>query len=282
MNHWLTLVCTLALLSGAHSFYASIAVGGNGLVTLANNLKAVSTIMANYYAALNAANSPIIASLNDLLGYANTTYTALNKTYGASQPGIVNLVQLVPYLNQSVSNGEQSVNQAFASDWSSLFGSLNQIVDRVMSMYSSLLSTSSYSSKADNCTSQNATQMVNVTNAIVNAAQCLQVEANQNTALVPDILGTIALLKNDLATLNNNLLNCNVASTRCVNQYFDGIYDDWMNFQSELYTLLATIQSSQQFAQQRDQACGNFALADVQDEINNLINSFSQCAFSSP
>ncbi|XP_058461444.1 uncharacterized protein LOC131436632 [Malaya genurostris] len=282
MNRWLTLVCVLGLLSGAHSFYASIAVGGNGLVTIANNFKTVSTIMANYFTALNAARTPIIASLNDLMGYVNKTYTALNITYGASQANLVSLLEVINSFNQSITYADQMVTQGFTQSWGTLINSLNQGVQNVLGMYSSLLSSSSYPANVDNCTVQNATRMANIPNIIANAAQCLQVETNQITAIVPVVLGTIATLKSDLVTLNNNLAQiCNAASPNCINLYFSGIYQDYYAFFSELYLILTVIQSPQQFAIQRDQACGNLALADAQDEINDLMNSFTQCAYPS-
>ncbi|XP_058832647.1 uncharacterized protein LOC131690716 [Topomyia yanbarensis] len=279
MNRWLALACILGSLSGAYSFYSPITVGSNGLITIANSLKSISTVVANYYTALNTARTKIFVGLNDLLGYANITYGALNKTYGDSQPNMLSMVQSVGYLNTTVSYGDQSVTSYISQDLNQLSNSLKQGIDNIMQTYSNLQSASSYAPYAENCTIRNATQMANFATSLTKLGTCLQVESDQATALVPVVLGTIAVLKSDLIALNNQLKICNPASTKCINQYFSDIWMEWNTFQQNLYLVQTIIYSPQQFAYQRNSVCGQLTIADIQDDLYDLQNTFGACSY---
>ncbi|XP_055534792.1 uncharacterized protein LOC129724160 [Wyeomyia smithii] len=278
MNRWLALFCMLSILGGAYSYYTPISVGANALTTMSTNLKTISTVIANYYTAWNTARTKIFVALNDLLQYVNVTYGALNTTYGASQSMLNSFMYSVVYFNQTIAQGDNQVTNAISYDFNTLGQYLQQSIDTILQSFSSLSSVTS-NTNGDNCTLRNATQMASVPNDLLSLSNCLQVESDQVTAMVPSVLNIIGTVKSDLILLNNQLKICNPQSPSCINEYFNELYQEWSSFQMELYLLQSVIGSMQQDATDRNRFCGDLTKADVQDDIQNLMMAVSACMY---
>ncbi|XP_055533068.1 uncharacterized protein LOC129723114 [Wyeomyia smithii] len=280
MNRWLALFCMLSILGGAYSYYTPISVGANALTTMSTSLKTISTTVGNYYVSLNLARTKIFAALNDLTQYVNVTYGAFNTTYGANQPLLNSFMSTVGYLNQSVAQGDNQVTQGIINDFTSLSQYLQQSIDTILQSFSSL-SSITYNTNGDNCTLRNATQMANVPNDLVNLGTCLQVESDQITAIVPNVLNIIGTVKSDLILLNNQLKICSSQSPSCITEYFNELWQEYSAFQMELYLLQSVVSSAQQDATDRNRFCGDLTKADVQDDIQNLMMAVSSCMYPS-
>ncbi|XP_053686848.1 uncharacterized protein LOC128736393 [Sabethes cyaneus] len=140
MQRWLMFSCILGCLGAAFSLYTAISVGSNGLVTMSTALQQISPAVTAFSNALNTGRNQAFVILNDLMGYVNITYTALNKTWAQNQTDLASFMESVQYTNQTVMYGDQSITSQIYWNLQSLSSSLQQGIDNIMQYYNTLVS----------------------------------------------------------------------------------------------------------------------------------------------
>ncbi|XP_055536892.1 uncharacterized protein LOC129725295 [Wyeomyia smithii] len=278
MKFWLTVTCILGCLGGAFTLYTAISVGSNGLVTMSTALQQISTALTAYSTALNTARTSAYAILTDLMGYANITYTAMNKTWSVNQTNLQSFLQMVSSFNQTIGYGEASLTSQINQNLYSLDSGLQLGIDNIMQYYNSLVYQMS-NTNGDNCTLRNATQMANVPVSLAKFATCLQLDTAAVTQYLPSVLNMLAYSKTELVSYIGQLKNCSSYSASCQNAYFQQIYSELSNTQYLLSSAEMFMSSAFNEAGQRDQFCSQLIQSDIQDSTQNLTNAFSLCSW---
>ncbi|XP_055535358.1 uncharacterized protein LOC129724453 [Wyeomyia smithii] len=279
LSRWLTIVCLAGCLGGAFSLYAPISVGANGMVIIGRLAQQTATVLTTYNNTLNSARSQIFVKLNDLMGWVNITYTALNKTWGANQTSMPDIAQSLTQFNTTVGYGESSVTSIFADDLADLTQALDQGISPILQYYRMLMQQMAYTANVENCTNRNASQMSDVPNHLYNLANCLQMVTNSITTTLPTVLNMISVVKSDFVSLVNQLQSCNPLSTTCQNYYFEQIYGEYSADMMMLSMVMQYISKAFQDASGRNRLCSSLVQSDIQDTLNNLDNTFSLCAW---
>ncbi|XP_038119399.1 uncharacterized protein LOC119769808 [Culex quinquefasciatus] len=282
MNRWLTVAFLVASAGGAFSLYSAISVGSTGLANMATNLQSLSVVVNNYYNALNTDRTLVNASLNDLGYYVNVTVSALNKTYGATQPPLSMIMSMAPMFNSTLSMGELTVNSMISSDLSQVSSNVQQLIDSIFQSFSmSLYTMSSYdqSYTEDKCIAKNMTQMSQIPNSVGKLGPCLQQEVNTANAITPTIVATIKQVKNDLIAYFSLMKICQPTSKTCLDQFFTYLSMDWSTLQTALYTVQQYVMYIQMDAANRNRVCGDLVRADIQDQIMNLQSTVQRCSY---
>ncbi|XP_053686851.1 uncharacterized protein LOC128736395 [Sabethes cyaneus] len=277
LSHWLKIVCIVGCFGGALSLYAPIAVGANGLVVIGRIAQQTATVLTTYNNTLNTARSQIFVRLNDLMGWVNVTYTALNKTWGANQTNLRDFVENLKEFNTTVGYGESNIVWTIGYDLGYLVQALDRGLDPILQYYRMLLEQMAYTANVDNCTLRNASQMADVPNRLFKLAQCLQMESNAVTAALPAVLNMISVVKLDFVSLVDQLKSCHPLATDCQNWYFDEIYSEHSAGMQMLSLVMQFISSAFYDAFNRNQFCSTLVEHDIQETLHNLQNTFSLC-----
>ncbi|XP_001654251.2 uncharacterized protein LOC5572897 [Aedes aegypti] len=280
MKLWLTVACVLGFFSGdVFTAYTSISIGTQGLNAMAASLKSIGTVLNAYYKNFNNARNKVLPTMNNIEEYVNTTYKALNDSYGATQPNMVSMMTSVEWFGKNFYYGEQQVVSAMGYDLSNQNEGLRQTMQNIMQTYSSLVSSMSYQQNAELCIEQIAAEAGVVPEQLAKFGICLQAEVDTVPTLVAPLLDIFKLVKTDLVAFNKQLKICAATSTTCINEYFSNIYMELGNINMELYMAASLLQNYQYGFNERNQACGELIRYNVQDISQNLMQKMSYCMY---
>ncbi|XP_053686849.1 uncharacterized protein LOC128736394 [Sabethes cyaneus] len=279
LNYWLKIVCIFGCLGGALSLYTPISVGAEGLVVIGRIAQQTADVLASYNNTLNSARNEIFVGLNDLLGWINITYTALNNTWGAKYPNLPGFVENLKELNNTVKYGESSVTWIFANDLGELVQALDRAIDPILQYYRMLTQEMPSTVNVEKCTLRNASQMADVPNHAFKLAHCLQMESDEITATLPAILKLISVVKLDFVSLANQLDSCHSLATTCQKQYFDQLYLEHSTGTSMLSLVVQYISSLFNDTYNRNRFCAALVQSDIQETLRNLETTYSLCAW---
>ncbi|KXJ68079.1 hypothetical protein RP20_CCG006026 [Aedes albopictus] len=280
MKLWLSVVCVLGFLSGGvFTMYTSISIGSQGLTSMSASLKSIGTVLTSYFKNLNSARTKIMPKIDSLSLYVNTTYKALNDSYGATQPNMVNMMSNLEWFTKQFYYGEQQVNSAIGNDLSHMNYELQQTMDQIMQNYNNLVNSYAYQQNAETCVTQIADQASSVPTQLTKFGTCLQTEVDTVPTVVAPLQQIFIDALKDLKSMNNQLKICAPTSTNCINEYFNNIYMELSNINYELYMAASLLQFYQYDAMNRNQLCGELIKQNVQDITMNLSMKFSQCMY---
>lgn len=219
MKLWLSVVCVLGFLSGGvFTMYTSISIGSQGLTSMSASLKSIGTVLTSYYKNLNSARTKIMPKIDSLSLYVNTTYKALNDSYGATQPNMVNMMSNLEWFTKQFYYGEQQVNSAIGNDLSHMNYELQQTMDQIMQNYNNLVNSYAYQQNAETCVTQIADQASSVPTQLTKFGTCLQTEVDTVPTVVAPLQQIFIDALKDLKSMNNQLKICAPTSTNCINE----------------------------------------------------------------
>ncbi|XP_065082676.1 uncharacterized protein LOC135705048 [Ochlerotatus camptorhynchus] len=280
MKNWLAIVCVLgSLCGGVFTMYSAVSVGSDGLKSMATSLKSISKVVNNYYKNLNNARNKVMPAISSLQLYVNTTYTALNSSYGATQTGMQSIMSNVEWFSQQFTYADQMVSSMIGNDLNQLSYQLQETINQIMQSYSMLANSFSYQENGDDCSVQFAGVSSSIPVQLAKFGQCLQTEVDTVPTMVAPLKAILKMAKNDLISLNKQLKICAPTSTNCIDAYFMDIYGELNSINMELYLAQSLLSNYQQDAMQRNQMCGQLITSNVQDAIQNLQMQFSQCMY---
>lgn len=280
MKHCLALLCVLgSLCGGVFSAYSVVSVGSDGLKSMAVSLQSVSNVVKKHYTNLNSARNKVWPTIVNMQEYVNTTYTALNNTYGASQQNVQNAMWNVEWFPKQFYYGEQMVNSMLGMDLNQLNSQMQQTIDDIMQHYIMLANSFAYQATGDQCTVQYAAAFSSVPDQLTKFGQCLQIEVDTVPTVVDPLKAMLTLVFNDLKSLNQQIKICAATSTACLAGYFEEVQSELMYINSEMYLAQNYLTNLQQDAMQRNQLCGELIRSNVQDTMSNLNGPFGNCLY---
>ncbi|XP_062549643.1 uncharacterized protein LOC134214250 isoform X2 [Armigeres subalbatus] len=280
MKHWLTVVCVLGFLcGGVFTLYSAISIGSQGLGTMAKSLKSIESVMKTYSKNLIAAHNKFMNSIDKLGLFVNTTYKALNDSYGATQPSMENVMWNMEWFTMQFKYGEQSINSNIGYDLYRLNDGMQQTMTTIMQYFNMLVSSFAYQQNGEICTEQISTKASNVPSQLSKFGVCLLTEVETVPTIVSPVQDILDLVKSDLTSMNKQLKICAATSTSCINEYFSDIYMELSHVNMELYMAHNLLSTFQYDAMSRNELCSELIRYNVQDILQNLTTEFSQCTY---